>query len=114
MSLAPSPYWRAWTSCLFAAIDPPNLHISSRRGRPTSSPLFCEWQDAICLPSGARTRQTIEGCNSCTPRTVIEATAVTLKKALEEVRSRGFPMAVDEMEDGTLSVEVPLREQRGR
>jgi len=38
----------------------------------------------------------------------------TLKAALDEIRTVDFAMAVDEMEEGTVSIAVPLRERRGR
>jgi IclR family transcriptional regulator, pca regulon regulatory protein len=37
-----------------------------------------------------------------------------LREALEQVRAAGFALAVDEMEDGTLSIAVPLRDRQGR
>lgn len=37
-----------------------------------------------------------------------------LKEALEEARSKHFALAVDEMEDGTISIAVPLLERSGR
>jgi IclR family pca regulon transcriptional regulator len=46
------------------------------------------------------------------PASIVQPTK--LKAALKGVRTAGFAMAVDEMEDGTLSIAVPLRERRGR
>jgi len=37
-----------------------------------------------------------------------------LKAALAEIRANDFAMAIDEMESGTLSISVPLRERGGR
>lgn len=37
-----------------------------------------------------------------------------LKAALKQVRSDGFSLAVDEMEDGTVSIAVPLRDRNGK
>lgn len=37
-----------------------------------------------------------------------------LKRALSRIRNDGFATAIDEMEDGTLSIAVPLRERTGR
>ena len=39
---------------------------------------------------------------------------VTLKGMLAQIRVDGFAMAIDEMEDGTLSIAVPLQERHGR
>jgi IclR family pca regulon transcriptional regulator len=38
----------------------------------------------------------------------------TLKSALQEIRTADFALAVDEMEEGTVSIAVPLRERGGR
>lgn len=38
----------------------------------------------------------------------------TLKAALKDIRANGFATAVDEMEDGTLSIAVPIKERSGR
>jgi len=38
----------------------------------------------------------------------------TLKTALQEIRAADFSLAVDEMEEGTISIAVPLRERGGR
>ena len=37
-----------------------------------------------------------------------------MKLALKDVRTQGFALAVDEMEDGTLSIAVPLADRDGR
>jgi IclR family pca regulon transcriptional regulator len=46
------------------------------------------------------------------PASITNARA--LRKALQQIRAADFALAVDEMEEGTVSIAVPLRERSGR
>lgn len=101
---------------LFVCRDSTRRIYSSRLGVGDRLPAHCSASGKVLLaslPEGELT-QRLKGAalQRHGPASIVQPTK--LKAALKAVRQAGFALAVDEMEDGTLSVAVPLHERRGR
>jgi IclR family transcriptional regulator, pca regulon regulatory protein len=101
---------------VFVCRDSTRRIYTSRLGVGDRLPAHCSASGKMLLASlpEPELAKRLKGASLTRHGPSSKTTAATLKKALVEVRSRGFAMAVDEMEDGTLSIAVPLREQHGR
>jgi IclR family transcriptional regulator, pca regulon regulatory protein len=101
---------------LFVCRDSTRRVYSLRLGVGDRLPAYCSASGKMLLAllpdkdlatrlSGARLK----------PRGPASLTDVrALKAALRQAREAGFALAVDEMEDGTISIAVPIREREGK
>jgi IclR family transcriptional regulator, pca regulon regulatory protein len=101
---------------LFVCRDATRRIFTSRLGIGDRLPAHCSASGKMLLASlpESELAQRLKGTTlrKGGPASITQIGA--LKAALREVRSDDFALAVDEMEDGTLSIAVPLRERQGR
>lgn len=101
---------------LFVCRDSTRRIYSSRLGVGDRLPAYCSASGKMLLallPPGELNKR-LDGAylQQQGPRSLTDP--VALRTALDEVRINDFAMAIDEMEDGTLSIAVPVRESKGR
>lgn len=101
---------------LFVCRDATRRIYTSRLGVGDRLPAHCSASGKMLLSAlsdaGLNTLLTGVTLTSQGPASLTNRTA--LKLALKAVRKSDFALAIDEMEEGTLSIAVPLRERLGR
>ena len=101
---------------LFVCRDATRRIFTTRLGVGDRLPAHCSASGKTllaCLPAPDLERVlAIRPLAARTPASLIDPARLGLELAL--TRSRGYGLAIDEMEDGTLSVAVPLRDRDGR
>ncbi|HUN99030.1 MAG TPA: IclR family transcriptional regulator C-terminal domain-containing protein [Bradyrhizobium sp.] len=101
---------------MFVCRDSTRRIYTSRLGVGDRLPAHCSASGKMLLSSlpEAELNKRLEGVTlrAQGPASITEIGA--LKDALSEIRRREFALAVDEMEAGTVSVAVPLRDHHGR
>lgn len=101
---------------LFVCRDATRRIYTSRLGVGDRLPAHCSASGKILLAqlSEEELRRRLKGVVLVRHGPASITSEAALRKALGEVRRVGFATAIDEMEDGTLSIAVPLREREGR
>lgn len=101
---------------LFVARDATRRIYSSRLGVGDRLPAHCSASGKLLLAALPKQEfeRRVEGAEFAKhgPASITKPTQ--LNRALAKVRTDDFAMSIDEMEDGTLSIAVPLRERSGR
>jgi IclR family pca regulon transcriptional regulator len=101
---------------LFVCRDSTRRIYTSRLGVGDRLPAHCSASGKVLLASLAEEElaQRLQGVSLQRhgPASITQVTK--LKAAIKAVSAAGFALAVDEMEDGTVSIAVPVRERGGR
>jgi IclR family transcriptional regulator, pca regulon regulatory protein len=101
---------------IFVCRDSTRKVYSSRLGVGDRLPAHCTASGKLLLSTlpdkELASRLSGRALQPCGPASVTDINA--LKTALRQVRENGFALAIDEMEEGTISVAVPIREREGR
>ena len=100
---------------LFVCRDATRRIYTSRLGVGDRLPAHCSASGKMLLASlsTAELNQRLKGVRLRKQGPTAITEIASLKAALAKIRADDYALAVDEMEDGTLSIAVPLRERRG-
>jgi IclR family pca regulon transcriptional regulator len=101
---------------LFVCRDATRRIFSTRLGVGDRLPAHCSASGKMLLSllSDREIAARLKGANLRQQGPAAITDTGKLKASLREIRAAGFAMAIDEMEEGTHSIAVPIRERSGR